>query len=133
MPIRKWCSNSKEVLAQIPEDDRETATVVVAPDEHGVKTLGVGWHMVDDKFVFIVPDALRHHPTLESPDTPLTRRKLLSSIATVFDPLGWIAPVTVCMKILFQRSWSVTSDWNDKLPSRHLHSISRMGARPPQG
>ena len=117
MPIRKWCSNSKSVLDQIPEDDRETATVVVAPDEHGVKTLGVGWHMGDDTFVFIVLDALRHHPTLQTPDTPLTRRKLLSSIATVFDPLGWIAPLTVCMKILFQRSWSVTSDWNDKLPA----------------
>ena len=108
---------NQPVLDQIPEDDRETATVIVAPDEHGVKTLGVGWHMGDDMFVFIVPDALRHHPTLQTPDTPLTRRKLLSSIATVFDPLGWIAPLTVCMKILFQRSWSVTSDWNDNLPA----------------
>ena len=116
LPIRKWCSNSDSVLRQIPEADRETATVVVAPDDYGVKTLGVGWSMAEDCFVFLVPDALKTHPILDTPGVPLTRRKLLSGIATVFDPLGWISPLTVRMKILFQRSWDVTKDWNDLLP-----------------
>ena len=95
LPIRKWSSNCAEVLEQIPEDDRETATVVVAPEERDVKTLGVGWDMKNDAFVFIVPEALRSHLVLTTPGTLLTRRKLLSGIATVFDPLGWISPLTV--------------------------------------
>ena len=35
MPIRKWSSNSAEVLAEIPEDDQETHTVEVASVEYG--------------------------------------------------------------------------------------------------
>ena len=115
MPIRKWCSNSQEVLDKIPDDDRETATVVVAPDEHGVNTLGVGWNMNEDTFVFLIPDALKEHPVLKSGASTMTRRKLLSAIATVFDPVGWLSPLTVRMKILFQKSWDTTSSWNDKL------------------
>ena len=105
----------QEVLDKIPDDDRETATVVVAPDEHGVKTLGVGWNMNDDTFVFLIPEALKEHPVLKSGAITMTRRKLLSAIATVFDPVGWLSPLTVRMKILFQKSWDTTSSWNDKL------------------
>ena len=115
MPIRKWCSNSQEVLDKIPDDDRETATVVVAPDEHGVKTLGVGWNMNEDTFVFLIPEALKEHSVLKSGASTMTRRKLLSAIATVLDPVGWLSPLTVRMKILFQKSWDTTSSWNDKL------------------
>ena len=59
MPIRKWCTNSPDVAASIPPEDRETATVVVAEGETGVRTLGVGWNMQKDVFAFIVPDAIK--------------------------------------------------------------------------
>ena len=115
MPIRKWCTNSPDVAASIPPEDRGTATVVVAEGETGVRTLGVGWNMHKDVFAFIVPDAIKGKL---SPDhgKPMTRRKLLSNIATVFDPLGWLGPTTIRMKILFQKTWVHTSSWDDQLP-----------------
>ena len=94
MPIRKWCTNSPDVAASIPPEDRETATVVVAEGETGVRTLGVGWNMQKDVFAFIVPDAIKAKLSPE-PGKPMTRRKLLSNIATVFDPLGWLGPTTI--------------------------------------
>ena len=90
------------MLDSIPEGDRETGTVTVAPDECGIKTLGVAWNTGRDVFAFIVPDKLIAH--VPAAGNTITRRQLLAMIATVFDPLGWIAPLTVKMKILFQ--WS---------------------------
>ena len=117
MPIRKWCSNSQAVLDSIPISDREVATVEVARDEHGVKTLGVAWNCQQDHLVFVVPKVLRAPGALEEPsfDKRITRRKLLSIIATIYDPLGWLAPLTVKMKIVFQQTWSETSSWDDYL------------------
>ena len=123
MPIRKWSSNSQELLDSIPPEDREEATVEVARNECGIKTLGVGWNTKRDVFSFVVPRALKDHPVLT--DLPaglkITRRKLLAAIATVFDPLGWLAPLTVRMKILFNNRGekrpdgtmsSVLEQWN---------------------
>ena len=117
MPIRKWCTNSPEVLDSIPLPDREVATVEVARNEHGVKTLGVAWNCQQDTLVFVVPKVLRAPGALEEPsyDKKITRRKLLSSIATLYDPLGWLAPLTIKMKIVFQQSWDETSSWDDFL------------------
>ena len=114
MPIRKWSSNDADVLAHIPEEDREKHTVEVASQEWGVKTLGVVWNAGQDTFTFVVPSNLQNHPAVQ-PNAEITRRKLASAIATVFDPAGWLSPVTIEMKILFQRTWSETSSWDDPL------------------
>ena len=117
MPIRKWSSNSQEVLDSIPEEDREESTVEVARNECGIKTLGVGWNTRRDVFSFVVPRALKDHKVLTSLplEVKITRRKLLAAIATVYDPLGWLSPLTVRMKILFQQSWGEATSWNDEL------------------
>ena len=117
LPIRKWCSNSPDVLDSIPIPDREVATVEVAKDEHGVKTLGVAWNCQQDTLVFVVPKVLKAPGAFEVPsyDKKITRRKLLSAIATLYDPLGWLAPLTIKMKIVFQQTWTETSSWDDFL------------------
>ena len=73
--------------------------------------------MQTDQFLFIVPNVLREHPALKTEGVSLTKRKLLSAIATVYDPLGWLSPVTIQMKILFQDSWHDAKSWNDRLPA----------------
>ena len=68
-------------------------------------------------FSFVVPRALKDHKVLTSlpSEVKITRRKLLAAIATVYDPLGWLSPLTVRMKILFQQSWGEAASWNDEL------------------
>lgn len=50
------------------------------------------------------------------------KRKLLSAIAKLFDPLGWLAPCIVGAKTLMQSIWQLPSgtNWDIELPEHIL-------------
>ncbi|KAI4889683.1 hypothetical protein NFI96_021031, partial [Prochilodus magdalenae] len=81
--LHKFVSNSKEVLATIPKEERGEAAT--------------------DKDMVIK-------------EKPLTRRGVLATVASVYDPLGFVAPfVLVGKQILQQMCWDKLS-WDDTLP-----------------
>ena len=45
-----------------------------------------------------------------------TKRGILSDISKTFDVLGWIAPVILPMKVLFQQLWKLEVKWDDPIP-----------------
>ncbi|GFU91470.1 uncharacterized protein TNCV_2542381 [Trichonephila clavipes] len=45
-----------------------------------------------------------------------TKRKVLSEVAKIFDPLGWLAPSVVFSKIFLQELWSHHLSWDEELP-----------------
>ena len=45
-----------------------------------------------------------------------TKRELLRTISSIFDPLGFLAPVTLAAKILMQEVWRERVDWDEDLP-----------------
>ena len=49
-------------------------------------------------------------------ETTRVKRKLLSQIAGLYDPLGWLAPVIVTAKILMQSLWALKLGWDQELP-----------------
>lgn len=51
----------------------------------------------------------------------ITKRFLLSFIASLFDPLGLIGPINVIGKILMQQLWQAKITWDESLPM-DLHS-----------
>ena len=54
----------------------------------------------------------------------LTKRNLLSLLAGLFNPLGIISPMIVCMKILFQNLCCENWGWDEELEgnsSRNFH------------
>ena len=55
-----------------------------------------------------------------SPIENLTKRKLVSDIAKVFDVLGWFAPSTIKVKILLQRVWELGVEWDEPVPETIL-------------
>ncbi|XP_058456735.1 uncharacterized protein LOC131434107 [Malaya genurostris] len=104
--LRKWSSNSPDVLSDLPKQLLWTDTARnFAPDET-IKTLGVNWEPASDKFRFDVSITLR--------DEPVTKRSVLSVIAQLYDPLGLVAPVIVRAKILLQHLWLLALDWDDE-------------------
>lgn len=105
--LRKWKSNDARTLVGVSESDRESCIDF----DSTFKTLGIAWQASSDEFVF---------KSLQLPeDTLWTKRKVLSAIAKMFDPLGWLAPFVVRAKMLMQNIWRVSSDidWDSELPN----------------
>lgn len=104
LPIRKFCSNSPEVMAAIPAELHGSKLKV--GDKDVIKTLGLLWLPESDVFSF-------HYEDL---DKPVTKRGITSVVASIFDPLGLVAPCTILGKTLTQRIWVLGVDWDESLP-----------------
>ncbi|XP_062123020.1 uncharacterized protein LOC133836507 [Drosophila sulfurigaster albostrigata] len=46
-----------------------------------------------------------------------SKREVLSQIAKLFDPAGWLAPVVIWAKIFMQEIWKQEIGWDDSLPA----------------
>jgi hypothetical protein len=79
------------------------------------RALGVKWNAEDDHFIFM----LGH---LRDIEPPTTRKKCLSLIAKVFDPMGFIAPYLLRPKKLL---CNLSLDWDDEVPQENLTTIWR--------
>ena len=107
MHARKWLSNSKRVLAEIPQDDQATEVDLTKGILPSTKTLGITWQPNEDNFTF---------SSFESIKSPvITKRQILSHIATFFDPLSFLSPLLIRGKILMQEIWLAGLQWDDHL------------------
>lgn len=48
--------------------------------------------------------------------TKLTKRNILSRIALIFDPLGFLGPIVVVGKLIMQELWLLRIDWDESVP-----------------
>lgn len=55
-----------------------------------------------------------------------TKRGVLSVIARIFDPLGFLSPVVFFAKHLMQMIWLPNIAWDDKLPTDIRNTWSRF-------
>ena len=44
-----------------------------------------------------------------------TKHKVLSLVSSIYDPLGWVSPLTVCGKMFMQTLWKEKMGWDQKL------------------
>ena len=131
--MRKWVTNSHElqerieksegltpqdttglpVQSNIQEDDQTYSTSLFdnssSQSTAGVKVLGHGWDTEKDLFVF------EFEP--QPPNSPLSKRSILSAVAKLYDPLGLLGPIIVLFKILFQAVCKSQAAWDDSLDS----------------
>lgn len=102
--LRKWKSNCSEVLNDIAYDDKEKVLEI----ETTFKTLGISWQPSTDLFVFKSGN--------KSNVSEWTKRKILSEISKLFDPLGWLAPCIILSKLLMQELWKLEIGWDEPIP-----------------
>ncbi|XP_053687025.1 uncharacterized protein LOC128736564 [Sabethes cyaneus] len=109
--LRKWNSNSAELLSTVPQELRDTrASLELDSSSSSVKTLGLIWEPASDSFRFTVPSW--------NTGGTITKRVVLSDTARLFDPLGLIGPVVVLAKIFVQDLWKQKNDWDEVLPDK---------------
>ena len=104
--LHKFTSNKREVIEAIPVEDRAKGIreLNLEKDELPMeRALGVGWCIESDAFKF----------RIVMQDRPLTRRGILSTVSSVYDPLGFLAPLILVerafCKICAEEKWSGTT------------------------
>ncbi|XP_054722558.1 uncharacterized protein LOC129232437 [Uloborus diversus] len=104
--LRKWISNEHSILSKLPPELKVTEQSINIAEDQSVKLLGIQWDPNQDTFAIHLNQA----------QDVTTKRQLLSSIARIYDPLGFISPSTVLAKIMMQKLWLCKSKWDDPLP-----------------
>ncbi|KAK3098135.1 hypothetical protein FSP39_016503 [Pinctada imbricata] len=95
--LHKIASNSSEVMEAFPPEDlgKELKSLDFEKDYLPLqRSLGLVWNLNFDSFVFDIPDF----------DKPFTRRGLLSTVNSLYDPIGFLAPFTIMGKILLRET-----------------------------
>ena len=106
--LTKFIINNKTLMSGIPEQDRADQTEMFSP-EGATKVLGVAWDVQQDSFHFKVDNL--------EPQESYTKAQMLSIVASIFDPLGFVCPVTIVGMMLFQEANRMKVGWKQKLPS----------------
>lgn len=103
MKLCKMSANSPELLVGLPEKDIEAK-----PDEENniVKALGIDFELSSDQVAY--------REKLQN-DGPITKVQVLSDIAKFYDPIGWINPSVVKLKIFMKKLWTNKLGWKDLL------------------
>ena len=99
--VKKWSSSSKAVMETIPQEDRVDADKAFTFEDEGeeVKALGVRISLQDDKIRFYGFGELKDEEVI-------TKRKIASLTAAMFDPLGVASPYTIRGKRFMQEVWA---------------------------
>lgn len=110
--LHKWCSNSSKFLKTISQGG--TPAVNLEFDDNPNKVLGLIWNPTLDCLANTIPTI----PKVEK----VTKRKILSSIAQCYDPLGLLAPVIVRGKLLMQKLWALKLEWDTEITDTSIIS-----------
>lgn len=109
--LTQWISNNRKVLQAIPEQDHSKHVTVLDLNKDPLPTesaLGLKWCLEKDYFIFSMSEKTKL----------LTRRGMLSVIASVYDPLGYLAPTTLKAKLLLQELCRRNHGWDEEIPQQ---------------
>lgn len=99
--LKEWATNSPILKSNISENqDGISAT------EEFVNVLGLLWNPQTDAIGF---------RRQKFDGSCLTKRKVLSQASKIFDPLGYLTPVTIRGKLFLQKLWTEKLGWDEPL------------------
>jgi hypothetical protein len=104
MNVREWMSNDSKVMASIPEELQQSSSVT--------KVLGLVWNAHEDT----LSTELKKVELKE----PWTKRKVLKFIASTYDPLGLLSPVTIKARIFMKKLFQEKLQWDDFIGDDNL-------------
>ncbi|XP_055923707.1 uncharacterized protein LOC129954075 [Eupeodes corollae] len=113
--IRKWTSNSNEVVLSIEEDQSMLEKSLELIDEPAVeKVLGVFWIPKEDMITFKTSSAILQNDIFLGKRPP-TKREMLRILMSIYDPLGLIGNFLMYLKILLQEVWRSAVNWDEPI------------------
>ncbi|KFD61198.1 hypothetical protein M514_26631 [Trichuris suis] len=108
--LTKWSSSKTELLEHFPETDRSDGIVNLRLSDRPLENvLGLLWDQRSDSFRFASGIDSR---------IVKTKRQMLSAVASLYDPLGFLAPVIVTAKLLMRETTCLNTDWDEDLDKK---------------
>lgn len=118
--LRNFISNSPEVLKAIGATDRGDSKEITLDSELKTeRVLGMWWNTKLDVFTFSLKFTPIAAEILNETRMP-TKRELLRTLMSVFDPLGLLSNYLIQLKILLQDVWRADLKWDDQISSKDL-------------
>ncbi|CAH2092373.1 unnamed protein product [Euphydryas editha] len=119
--LQKWSTNNTELLKFMNQNREQEDNKIEEKKnkeletklDNIVKILGLTWNSTRDEFQYSVK--------LPPLSAPVTKRKIISDVARLYDPLGWIAPCVIKAKIFIQRLWIAGTGWDEEPPEDILN------------
>lgn len=105
--LSKWATNNQALAVHIQSEMNAESDI---PMDAGV--LGMRWHPSTDML------RVKLNNEFVIADHQLTKRKVISATAQIFDPTGLVLPVIVVGKILQQDIWRSGIGWDEQLPAQ---------------
>ena len=109
--LAKFVCSSSNVLKFLDPSLIASKVKVDFSETINERSLGVNWHVNNDNLFYSV----------QQPQEIYTRRKVLSTIASVFDPMGLVSPFVLLGKQILQEACSAGLNWDDELPDPLKH------------
>ncbi|UYV72737.1 hypothetical protein LAZ67_10000469 [Cordylochernes scorpioides] len=79
------------------------------------KVLGICWDKREDCLSCEIPVAI---------PPKITKRSILSCLAQIYDPIGFLSPILIKPKILLQKAWTLKLAWDDELDRHYKDELS---------
>ena len=117
--VKGWVSNNVQ-KSEAHQEEPKTATFLQR--ESVEKVLGVVWDSSTDTLTFqVASDFL----DCQEP-TQLSKRKILSQVARIYDPIGFASAFLVRAKIGLQALWKRGISWDEELPGELLERWKKL-------
>ncbi|XP_045023718.1 uncharacterized protein LOC116934563 [Daphnia magna] len=110
--MRSWATNNKQLRDFLTEKEMSNQIVgILSPTIDGQqKALGLRWDTSSDSFKFDPTSIMEAAVQIGE---KITKRKILSISARIFDPIGFLAPTVLLLKIIYQKLWEGDIGWDD--------------------
>ena len=106
--LTKFVCTDKRVVESIPREKQSPITTYeLSKTMTTERALGVHWCIETDTLGF----------RIIMKDTPLTRRGILSTISSVYDPIGFAGPYLLKGKRILQQITALNDGWNTAVPT----------------
>jgi len=126
--LRKWAVSDPALLTDMPRYGIDDDKLILELDNGPTKILGLIWNPSED--------VLQYKVLPYDNSALISKRKILSDIASIYDPLGLIGPVLTNAKLFLRMLFSKKYEWDSPLPEdiknewivyrTNLYSLSKV-------
>ena len=101
--LRSWASNHNAITTLAQQDK-------IADNRTTVNVLGLLWSTDTDTL------SLNPKESTSTQHNLITKRDVLKDVSRLFDPFGFVTPITMLFKVFLQELWQHKLHWDEPLP-----------------